>query len=246
MRWKVEVCGHPYDLADLEVAAVGLNVSAFRDGDKTFLRAEAFEQMHAAAQVHQAAEALIATVNASLRLSDPAAQPLTVGPVVDEQGPRTHFILVAEGAQVRARAGAVSVTVGGDTINQPPPSEPLQAKRTRMISVDTDVAQAVRLLNADDPTLGSLAKALEIVKGDLGDGDHKEGGRRAAVISGVNEQDLLVFNDNVSFPTVSGELSRHAGRNINRQPKRPTRPMDREEAKRLVRQVVLAWIDAKT
>ena len=117
----------------------GLNASAFRDGDKTFLRAEAFEQMDSATGVYQAAEALIATVNASLRLSDPAAQPLTVGPVVDAQGPRTHFVLVAEAAHLRARAGPVTVTVGGDPIDQPPlrragASETRPIDRTRTLS----------------------------------------------------------------------------------------------------------------
>ncbi len=137
------------------------------------------------------------------------------------------------------------MTVGGDTINQPPPSEPLQAKCARLINSDADMAQAIRLLNADDETLVSLAKALEIVKGDLGQGDHKLGGKTAAAISGVSEQELLDFMDNVAHPLLSGDLSRHAGKNKDRQPKRTTRRMDHAEAKALVRRVVLAWIDAK-
>ena len=246
MRWKVEVCGDPVDLAELEVAVGGLGALAFRDGDKTFLQAEAFEQMHTATDVYQAAGAQIATVNASLRLSDPAAQPLTVGPVVDAQGPRTHFILVAEAAHLRVRAGAVTTTVGGDTINQPPPSEPLQAKRTRLIDSDPEVARAVKLLTADDKTLVSLGKAFEIVKGDLGQGNQKLGGQRASAISGVDEQELLDFMDNVAHPLLSGDLSRHAGKNKDRQPKATARRMGHAEATALIRRVVLAWIDAKT
>ena len=245
MRWKVEVCGHPFDLEGLHVAVGGLGASAFRDGDKTFVRAEAFEQMYTAVDVRDAAGALIATVNASLRLSDPAAQPLTVGPVVEAQGARTHFVSVVETAYLRARAGEVTVTVGGDTINQPPPSEPLQAKRARLINSDADVERAVGLLHADDETLVSLAKAYEIVKGDLGQGNHKLGGQRAAAISGVNEQDLLDFMENVNYPDLSGHLSRHAGKNEARRPKQSARRMDRAEAESLIRRVVAAWIDAK-
>ena len=204
MRWKVEVCGHQFDLADLEVAVCGLGAGAFKDGDKTFLHAEAFEQMDSATEVYQTAEARIATVNASLRLSNPDAQPLTVGPVVDAQGPRTHFVLVAETAHFRARAGAAIMTVsGGDPIGQPPSAEPVQAKRTRLIDSDPDVAKAAKLLNAPDETLVSLAKAFEIVKGDLGQGDHKLGGKTAAAISGVSEQELLDFMDNVAHPLLS-------------------------------------------
>lgn len=71
MRWKVEVHGQSFDLADLVVAVGGLGASTFRDGEKTFLYTEAFEQMDTAAEVNHAAEALIGTINASLRLLTP-------------------------------------------------------------------------------------------------------------------------------------------------------------------------------
>ena len=112
------------------------------DGDKTFLHAEAFEQIDTATEVNQAAEALIATVNASLRLSDTAAQPLTVGPVVDAQGARSHFVTLREGVSARGRAGVVTVAIDG-AAGQPPPTEPVQAKRTRVIGSDAEVARAV-------------------------------------------------------------------------------------------------------
>ncbi len=83
------------------------------------------------------------------------------------------------------------------------------------------------------------------MKGDLGQGDHKLGGQRAAAISGVNEQDLHDFMDNVAHPILSGDLSRHAGKNKARQPKPSTRRMGHAEATALVRRVVLTWIDAK-
>jgi hypothetical protein len=134
MRWKVEVCGHPFDLADLEVAVGGLGASAFRDGDKTFLLAEAFEQMDSATEVNQAAQALIATVNASLRLSGTVTQPVTVGPVVNAQGVRTYSASLHETWHTRARIEAVTATVGGNTISEPPPTEPMLAKRTRLIA----------------------------------------------------------------------------------------------------------------
>jgi hypothetical protein len=146
----------------------------------------------------------------------------------------------------RARVNAVGVTVSRGAISQPPPTKPELAKRTRLIHSDAVVARAVELLNAPDKTLVSLAKAFEIVKGDLGQGDHKLGGKRAAAISGVDEQDLLDFIDNANYPSLSGDLSRHAGENNERQPRRRTRSMDRTEAERLVRCVILAWIDAKT
>jgi hypothetical protein len=222
----------------------GLGASAFRDGDKTFLHAEAFEHMDIATQVNQAAEALIATVNASLRGSDPAAQPLTVGPVVDAQGARTHFGGIHQTILARARAEADTVTVGGDAISQPPPAESAPAKRTRLIDSDADVARAVKFLNEPDETFGSLAKALEIVKDDLGQGNQERGGKLAAAIAGANEQDLLDFRENANDPGLSGDLARHAGKNKVRNPK-TTRRMGRAEAADLVRRVVLAWIDAK-
>ena len=242
MRWKVEVCGHQFDLADLEVAVGGLGGSSFRDGEKTFLYAEAFEQMDTASKVNQAAEALIATVNASLRVSDPNAQPLTVCRVIDAQGAGIQFAAFKGAAEGRARAEAV--TVSGDAIT--PPVESVLAKRARLINSDPDVAQAVKLLNADDETLVSLGKAFEIVKGDLGQGNHKLGGQRASAISGADEQELLDFMDNVAHPLLSGDLSRHAGKNKDRQPKATARRMGHAEAKALIRRVVLAWIDAKT
>ena len=91
-------------------------------------------------------------------------------------------------------------TVSGNAICQPPASEPVQAKRTRVIGSDPDVARVVGLLNAHDDTLVSLSKAFEIVKGDLGQGNQKLGGQKAAVLSGVEERDLLDFVANVAHP----------------------------------------------
>src|SRR5208283_1778545 len=56
------------------------------------------------------------------------------------------------------------------------------------------------------------------------------GGRKAATISGLNEEDLFVFIDNVNYPSLSGDLSRHAGRNDKRRSERPIRPIDRAVA----------------
>ena len=242
MRWKIEVRGQSRDLEDLETAVAGLHAQAFRDGDRTFLYAGAFEHIGTAEEVFRAAERLVAIVTASLWLSDPAAEPLALGPVVDAQG-ATHTVMVPGTAALRARPGSVTITVIGEAIR---PSEALLAKRTRLIDANPDVAKAVSLLNAPDETLGSLARALEIAKGDLGNGDHEEGGKRAAAISGVSEQDLLVFMDNVNYPSLGGNLSRHAGKNKKRQLKRPSRSMGRAEAEALVRRVLIAWIDAKT
>ena len=126
MRWKVEVCGNPFDLADLLVAVSGLDACAFTDGDKTFLYAAAFEQMDSSAEVNHAAEALIAAVNTSLRLTDTAAQSLTVGPVVDAHGAHTHFVGGHETVHARDRIEAVTVMVGGNTISTPSPTKPVQ------------------------------------------------------------------------------------------------------------------------
>jgi hypothetical protein len=244
MRWKVEVHGHSFDLADFELAVTGLRAQAFEDGGRTFLYAETFERMGTAAEVKHAAEALLAKGNASLLLTDPAARSLTVGPVVDAEGKAAHFVSVVGTAHARSRVGAVAVVVGG-AISQPLPAEPVVAKRARLINSDDDVARAAKLLNAPDKTLVSLAKALEIVKGDLGQGDHKLGGQRAAALAEVKEQDLLNFTANVNYPTLSGDLSRHAGKNKDRQPKPSARRMSHAEATALVRRAVLSWIDAK-
>ena len=64
------------------------------------------------------------------------------------------------------------------------------------------------------------------MKGDLGQSNHELGGERAAVISGVNEQDLLDFMENVNHPDLSGHLSRHAGKNEARRPKQSAQRME--------------------
>ena len=125
MRWKVEVRGHQFDLADLEVAVGGLGGRSFKDGEKTFLYAEAFNHMHTPDEVNRAAEAMVATVNASLRLSDHAAQPITVGPVVGAHG-ATHFAMLAETVAFRARFGAV-MTRSGEEITEPSSTECVSA-----------------------------------------------------------------------------------------------------------------------
>src|SRR5271165_2729638 len=127
MRWKVEV--HSIDLADLDVAVGGLRARAFRDGNKTLLHADAFEQMDTATEVHQAAEALIASVKLGLLLSDSAAQPITVGAVVGADGSVASFVR-PPGAELRARAGRPSVAIDGVVVSQP--AESVLAKQIRL------------------------------------------------------------------------------------------------------------------
>jgi hypothetical protein len=44
------------------------------------------------------------------------------------------------------------------------------------VAADPDVARAAKFFNEPDETFGSLAKALEIVKDDLGQGNQERGG----------------------------------------------------------------------
>ena len=101
MRWKVEVrAEHTFDLADLRLAAGGLKARTATDGDKTFLLAEAFEQMDTATDVYDAAEKLIGTANLNLQLADRGADPITVEAVVGGDGSVSRFTRATGAASV--------------------------------------------------------------------------------------------------------------------------------------------------
>jgi hypothetical protein len=138
-----------------------------------------------------------------------------------------------------SRAVAVGEALGS---SEPPPPDP-RIKRARLYSTDETVSRAVKFLIRGDDTFGSIWNAYEIARDDLGGADPLAGAARLAALARVDPTLLEVFYENAHHKELSGDRARHAG--LARRDSRTTIVMPLEEARKLVRRVVFAWMDAK-
>jgi hypothetical protein len=241
MRWKIELQGHLYDLANCTEAAIGMGAKVEREGDKWFLHAIPFDALTTAKDVYEEAEKLLQRLQTVLSASDTGAQPLSLGPIISEDGSSSQVVKVTGTAHGRSGVFAPTVTTTPLSDVAVPPSETTLQKLARLVQSDPRVRYALELINKPDDTFGSIYKAYEIVRDELG--GPKNGPPRIAALAHVSEDLLKVFYDNAHCKELSGKRARHAG--IPKSKLNHSIKMPLHEAQQLIRRIVLAWIDAK-
>jgi hypothetical protein len=159
--------------------------------------------------------------------SDVRAVGLT-GRFSDETG-RHHQVVLADSAEVRARANPVTVSVGG---KQPPPPPAPGPGYVQLAQIHPDVAEVLDLLGNADPAPGwaELYKVHEILLDNV-PGFYQRGW--------VTRDQIGTFTGSANRREVSGDLARHA--RLKGDP--PRRTMTLGEARQLIGALVTRWLD---
>jgi hypothetical protein len=235
-RWKIQLEGDPFDLEDIATAAVGLGARVFQENGKWFLHTPVFDALNTPVEVHDEAERITASLVAVVRAAKSNAQPVQLGPIIDEKDGSPHRIAIGVGS-ARGRAGVVGVS-GSAAAPGKAPIETAEAKRARLYSSIPEVRRAIDFLTLSDASFRSISNALEIVEHDLG------GPKAVAALTGVSMAELETFRANANNEQLSGDNARHAGRKPGK--KTPSvRPMTPQAGRELVRRIVLAWVASK-
>jgi hypothetical protein len=137
-----------------------------------------------------------------------------------DQSGRHHQVVLADSAEVRARANPVRVSVGGEQPPAPPAPGP---GYVRLAQTHPDVAEVLDLLGTADPApdWAELYKVHEIVL-DSVPGFYQRGW--------VTRDQISSFTGSANRSEVSGDLARHA--RLKGDP--PTRTMSLGEARQLI------------
>src|SRR4051812_18367981 len=109
-RWKAHVQGNSFDLADAQIAAVGLaGVTVENEAEDWFLISDTFQDLVTAAEVANEAEHILQILQAVTMATRSDGEPLTLGAVVDQLGGRQFFSRAVEGVKARTRVGVITV-----------------------------------------------------------------------------------------------------------------------------------------
>jgi hypothetical protein len=230
-QWKVELRGDRFDL-ELLKEALGPSGSVECEGAKWFLTSPQFHGSMAARDVLDAANRLLRGPVALLTVESPDFKPVEAGEAVFERPDgRPCYVLVAE-------PGAIRVQGGRSRLRAPVARD---VRLYELYGMNPEVERAVDFFNRPDETFTSLNNAYEIVRDDLGGG--QRGRNKAARLAGVDPQDIMIFEENAHNPRLSGQRARHA----NPKQAQPSwaRPMKFEEARELIRSLLLAWMASK-
>jgi hypothetical protein len=192
-----------------------LNVEAEEDG--YVLMSTDLDDLEDAAEVWAVAEERLATLVGILLIQNRAARSVAVSGVM--QG-RTHYLVLAETAEMRVRFG------------RPPPDD---EARTWLNAARDPHGPAARALRAFRRGTGAdLYTVLEIIAADLGGGIDEIARRGWAPA-----RELQRFKHAIQFYESAGDEARHG--NPKGAPPPDRLPM--REARRTVRRVLESWLD---
>jgi hypothetical protein len=226
---KARLKGHEFDLLTLaELFGEGVPGVA-TDDEGYYLRFTAPDELFGhGGGLHDAASVLLRRVNGVARTLSSDVRPVGLtGRFSDETG-RHHQVVLADSAEVRARANPVTVSVGGE---QPPPPPAPGPGYVQLAQTHPDVAEVLDILgNADPaPDWADLYKVHEILLDNV-PGFYQRGW--------VTRDQISTFTASANRSEVSGDLARHA--RLKGDP--PTGTMTLREARQLIGVLVTRWL----
>jgi hypothetical protein len=227
---KARLKGHEFDLLTLAELFGEGDPTVATDNEGYYLRFTAPAELFGdGGGLHDAASVLLRRVNGVAQTLSSDARPVDLsGRFSDETG-RHHQVVLADSAEVRARANPVTVSVGGE---QPPPPPAPGPGYVQLAQTHPDVAEVLDLLGIADPAPGwaELYKVHEILLDNV-PGFYQRGW--------VTRDQISTFRASANRSEVSGDLARHA--RLKGDP--PTRTMTLGEARALIGALVRRWLD---
>jgi hypothetical protein len=227
---KARLKGHEFDLLTLAELFRAGDPAVATDDEGYYLSFTVPDELFRdGGGLHNAASVLLRRVNGVARTLSSDCRPVGLtGRFSDETG-RHHQVVLADSAEVRARANPVRVSVSGD---QPPPPPAPGPGYVQLAQSHPDVAEVLDLLgNADPaPDWAELYKVHEILLDNVPEFYQR---------GWVTRDQISTFTASANRREVSGNLARHA--RLKGDP--PRRTMTLGEARQLIGALVTRWLD---
>ena len=230
MLIKARLKGHEFDLLTLAELFRAGDPAVAADDEGYYLRFIVADELFGdGGGLHDGALVLLRRVNGVAQALSSDVRPVSLtGRFSDETG-RQHQVVLADSAEVRARANPVTVSADG---KQPPPPPAPGPGYVQLAQIHPDVAEVLDLLGNADPAPGwaELYKVHEILL-DSVPGFYQRGW--------VTRDQISTFTGSANRSEVSGDLARHA--RLKGDP--PRRTMTLGEARQLIGALVTRWLD---
>jgi len=154
---------------------------------------------------------------------------MSISPAITNAASTLILWGLTDTVEIRAHVSASGVVVGGP----PADSEPPSIKHLAGAQGNTDATEALEILAVEPTNWVRLYKVYEIIR----DAGALEPARQAV---GTSNNELERFTRTANHQQASGSEARHA--RLNADP--PRNPMSIEQARDLIGQLLIAWLDS--
>jgi hypothetical protein len=230
MLLKARLHGHQLDLLTLAELFRESDPAVASDDEGYYLSFTAPDGLlDDGARLSDAASVLLRRANGVARTLSSDFRPVGLTGRFSDGTGRQHQVVLADTAEVRARANPVTVSMGGE---QPPPPPAPGPGYVQLAQTHPDVAEILDILgNADPaPDWSDLYKIHEILLDNV-PGFYQRGW--------VTKDQISTFTASANRKEVSGDFARHA--RWKGDP--PKRTMTLVEARQLIGSLVISWLD---
>jgi hypothetical protein len=225
--------GHTFDLEDLATLLPSGDVRVIRQGDGFYMSAEELDNPPSGKAFHEVAEELLVRANGLGRLMRPDFTPVGLTGRYEQEGDVSVVLATAAVAVAKARLSATAIVRNPDGTVQPQPP-PATVAYIALAAHNHDVAEALEIMGRPQPlNFADLYKVYEII-------EHSGHMKIAMTSAGFGKPAARLFARTANHPEASGQDARHA--RSNERP--PAKPMTLDEARRMIRELVTAWMDS--
>ena len=231
--WLVPLAGHRFDLEDLPrwFSGQDVHVAPFEDGFALVIPATVIGMSYE--PVYAFAEERLSLVNGVGRLLSPKFRAVSLTNHVkgiNGDGTVCHTVVAAGTAEVRIKAHAAGVALGGEASIDP--AEGLAAPLLRAAEQSDRAHDALVIAGRPDLTWSELYLLFELVEAEVG-GQMID--RRW-----ISKANAVLFSRTANSYSVLGVAGRHGKDRGDA----PSKPMKYDAAVQLIRKLVLAWMES--
>lgn len=224
-RWAVVLRGGQADLAELPHRFTSDELRVAEQGGRFYLDARRIDDQPDPERARQLAQEAVDLVNGTSALLLEGAKPVELESLSTKIGEGKFLCQnhVAEIAEWREPILPSAPGVDAETGN----------RLVALAQGDPAVARALQILGSDPRSPVVLYKVFEVIRDDVG------GEKALRSFGWVSGKQLSTFTSSVNNPSVMGDHARHAS---DKQTP-PRSPMDRPQAARFIRQLVISWLN---
>lgn len=231
--WLVRISAEPGILNDLAAHLSALDAGIVEKDGVQYLTSPQFDALAEGRAVLDLANEILAVVDGMLSMTTGGPGHLKVQTVYradDEGRPFTQYVF-PQGIPSSSRFGIPTIHSQGDP---PPQREDHPFHRILdLAQSDPRVKKVLRLIGSRELDWVTLYRIYEVIEKDVGDVSSK---------GWVSKNSLSLFRQTANDPIVSGDDARHG--ELSTLP--PSKPLELERAKEMVRHIVDKWLKEKT
>ncbi|TAJ20625.1 MAG: hypothetical protein EPO47_11190 [Rugosibacter sp.] len=230
--WIVPLKGHAFDLEDLPIYLDGSPVTVVKRGDRHFLQISTSVAGTTHERVEELAVDFLGLINGAASVLIDGYRPLEFEGGgfygIDAIGEVANTVIQVSSAEMRCKAGHVTISVNGVTHEDG--RKGLMDQLLREATRNRAKADALALVGRPAPSWSELYLVFELVEANAGSRMYADGW--------IGRAESKLFTRTANSYTALGKAARH-GKDRGDP---PTNPMHQRDAVRLMRSLVAGWL----